>query len=157
MQASVVEIAQLLAAVGTFSAVGWFTNRRMNSRKEIRKALVSFNTMVDAIAGGDWAGIAHPEMTPEQLQQVQSGWGERRQRVAIHRKQVQDIIDTDRFSPGPRWCKDVEQCIRLGYELTHHIIGMNTLPGIDHEKWNREFEEKRETYQAAYRRLTGSA
>ncbi len=66
---------------------------------------------------------------------------------------LEDIIDTDRFSPGAEWCSEVEECMRLGFDVTNHIIGMNTLPGIDHKKWNREFLEKRDTYRAAYARL----
>ncbi len=155
MQDSVVVMIELLAAVGLFSGAGWIINRGVNARKEIRKALVLFDDGVRPVARGDWPGFVSAGMTPEQQQNVRVAWGEKRSAVAEHRKKVEDLIATDRRFPGPWWCTRVENLLELGYGLVHHVIGMKTLPDIDHQKWNLEYLEKRAVYEEAYRRLTG--
>jgi len=155
MELPIPQTIQILAAVGVFSGIGWAINRGANARREIRKALVLFDDVVHPVARGDWVGGIERDMTREQKQHIQAAWAEKRGLVAGERKKVRDLITTDRFFPGPWWCSNVEDCMKLGYDLVHHIIGMHILLDIDHHKRNHEYLEKRHAYEESYCRLTG--
>ena len=138
---------EILATLGLLSGVGWFVARRFNRRREIRTEFVHFSEHVIRIADGDWAGSGSDA-------EVRRAWTRNNQPVYEYRQKVQRIIAYDRFSAGRGWCDQVEACLTLGCDLVNHIFSMCTLPNIDHEKWNKEYEEKRKAFKAAHAKLT---